>query len=224
MGIVFFCQSCGARFEVDPRMAGKAGRCKKCGQQMEIPRAEQIASMAAMPALAGSGGRGRRPGSWCRRLFDGCLAQDGGDQPGGPGPAHGRSDADPQEEGGSPRRGRGFEALCAGPARSRGSRAGEGPGQRRLDALEAASRRCPEDLPQDQPGGLPDLGPVPDGPAARHLGEEPADGDARGGRGGPAQYRGAHLRRSRPGRSSRSAMGSTGRSSRSRFDMWPNPP
>jgi hypothetical protein len=55
MGIVFFCQSCGARFEVDARMAGKSGRCKKCGQHMEIPRAEQIASMAAMPALATAG-------------------------------------------------------------------------------------------------------------------------------------------------------------------------
>ena len=52
MGIVFFCQSCGARFEVDPRMAGKKGRCKTCGQHMAIPRAEEIASMAAMPALA----------------------------------------------------------------------------------------------------------------------------------------------------------------------------
>jgi hypothetical protein len=55
MGIVFFCQSCGARFEVDPRMAGKRGRCKKCGQHMSIPRAEEIASMAAMPALALAG-------------------------------------------------------------------------------------------------------------------------------------------------------------------------
>src|SRR5262249_36015474 len=52
MSIVFFCQSCGARFEVEPRMAGKKGRCKKCGQFMAIPRAEEIASMAAMPALA----------------------------------------------------------------------------------------------------------------------------------------------------------------------------
>jgi len=52
MGIVFFCQSCGARFEVDPRMAGKKGHCKKCGQYMAIPRAAEIASMTAMPALA----------------------------------------------------------------------------------------------------------------------------------------------------------------------------
>ena len=62
MGIVFFCQSCGARFEVDPRMAGKRGRCKKCGQFMEIPLAEQIASMAAMPALAAAAVGGGVPG------------------------------------------------------------------------------------------------------------------------------------------------------------------
>jgi hypothetical protein len=55
MGIVFFCQSCGARFDVDPRMAGKKGRCKKCGQHMAIPRAEELASSAAMPALAMAG-------------------------------------------------------------------------------------------------------------------------------------------------------------------------
>ena len=46
-------------------MAGKTGRCKKCGQQMAIPRSEQIASMAGD---SGSGGRcaagaGARPAS-----------------------------------------------------------------------------------------------------------------------------------------------------------------
>jgi hypothetical protein len=51
MGIVFFCQSCGARFEVAPQVAGKPGRCKKCGQTMTVPRAEEIASMSALPAL-----------------------------------------------------------------------------------------------------------------------------------------------------------------------------
>src|SRR5262249_10130595 len=55
MGIVFFCQSCGARFEVDARMAGKKGRCKKCGQAMAIPKAEHLASMSAMPAVAAAG-------------------------------------------------------------------------------------------------------------------------------------------------------------------------
>jgi hypothetical protein len=57
MGIVFFCQSCGARFEVSPQMAGKKGRCRKCSQEMTVPRAEELASMSAMPALvlAGAG-------------------------------------------------------------------------------------------------------------------------------------------------------------------------
>jgi len=55
MSIVFFCQSCGSRFDVDPRAAGKQGRCKKCGQRMTVPKAEEIASMAAMPALAMAG-------------------------------------------------------------------------------------------------------------------------------------------------------------------------
>jgi hypothetical protein len=76
MGIVFFCQSCGARFEVDPRMAGKKGRCTKCGQSMSIPRADEIASMVAMPALAAAaagagvasaaGARGSSSGSWLK--------------------------------------------------------------------------------------------------------------------------------------------------------------
>jgi hypothetical protein len=55
MGIVFFCQSCGARFEVEPRAAGKKGRCKHCGQLMTVPRAEHLAWMSATPALAAAG-------------------------------------------------------------------------------------------------------------------------------------------------------------------------
>jgi hypothetical protein len=54
MNTVFFCQSCGARFEVDARMAGKKGRCKNCGQHMTIPRSEEIASLVGIPALAAS--------------------------------------------------------------------------------------------------------------------------------------------------------------------------
>jgi hypothetical protein len=72
MSIVFFCQSCGSRFEVDDRAAGKQGRCKHCGQRMIVPRAEQIASMAAMPALAmgGGGAAVAAPpvGSWLAQL------------------------------------------------------------------------------------------------------------------------------------------------------------
>lgn len=52
MGIVFFCQSCGSRFEVDPSMAGKRGRCRRCGQHTVIPGADEIASMTAIPVLA----------------------------------------------------------------------------------------------------------------------------------------------------------------------------
>ncbi len=71
MGVVFFCQSCGARFEVESRLAGKKGRCKQCGQYMTVPKAEQLASSVSMPAMAmagaergGARGRARsgRPG------------------------------------------------------------------------------------------------------------------------------------------------------------------
>jgi hypothetical protein len=55
MSVVFFCQSCGARFEVPPSMAGRRGHCKMCHQVMTIPRADQLASMTAMPALAPAG-------------------------------------------------------------------------------------------------------------------------------------------------------------------------
>lgn len=66
MSIVFFCQSCGARFEVSPALAGKRGHCKKCGQVMEIPRAEQLASMTSMPALASVGSGSASSGSILR--------------------------------------------------------------------------------------------------------------------------------------------------------------
>lgn len=52
MSIVFFCQSCGARFDVDDRAAGKQGRCKHCHQRMVVPRAASLASLAATPHLA----------------------------------------------------------------------------------------------------------------------------------------------------------------------------
>ena len=55
MNIVFFCQSCGARFEVSSASAGKKGRCKNCGQMMVIPEARELASMVALPALAMAG-------------------------------------------------------------------------------------------------------------------------------------------------------------------------
>jgi hypothetical protein len=62
MSTVFYCQSCGARFKVDPRLAGKQGRCKQCGQHMTVPTGVQAASKAAKPELAAVGA-GLRPGS-----------------------------------------------------------------------------------------------------------------------------------------------------------------
>jgi DNA-directed RNA polymerase subunit RPC12/RpoP len=52
MSIVFFCQNCGARFDVDDGAAGKKGRCKHCRQQMIVPEAGTLASLAATPHLA----------------------------------------------------------------------------------------------------------------------------------------------------------------------------
>jgi hypothetical protein len=52
MSIVFFCQSCGSRFEVDDRAACKQGRCNKCGQRMVVPKGEPIARQPIVPALA----------------------------------------------------------------------------------------------------------------------------------------------------------------------------
>ena len=47
MTIDFSCPRCGTPFKVDVRLAGKKGRCKKCGHQMRIP-AESPAAAAAV--------------------------------------------------------------------------------------------------------------------------------------------------------------------------------
>ena len=62
MSIVFFCQSCGSRFDVEKRMAGKQGRCKKCGKQMAVPKVEEVRLSAARPGpLAVGSGVGAGP-------------------------------------------------------------------------------------------------------------------------------------------------------------------
>jgi DNA-directed RNA polymerase subunit RPC12/RpoP len=70
MSIVFFCQSCGSRFNVDPRMAGKAGRCKQCGEKMTVPKREEaaVAAPRPVPAMAGAGSAKGAPGSWVGEL------------------------------------------------------------------------------------------------------------------------------------------------------------
>ena len=204
MNIVFFCQSCGARFEVDPRMAGKKGHCKKCGQYMSIPRAQEIASMAAMPALAMAGagavagaaagaGAARRSAPGSRREISqvglapitidrmpaGCkrpstVAVDDAE------------DSKPY-------------ALAKPECADRRGRV-QAVRQRRREGLEGAARRGPEALPQDQPGRVPGLHPVPHDPAVRDRGRQPADGALRCDRGGPAQHRAAGRRERQPGR------------------------
>jgi hypothetical protein len=52
MSIVFFCQGCGSRFDIDPRLAGKQGRCKKCGARMTVPN---VPVLAPVPIGAGAG-------------------------------------------------------------------------------------------------------------------------------------------------------------------------
>jgi hypothetical protein len=52
MSIVFFCQGCGSRFDIDPRLAGKQGRCKKCGARMTVPNAPVL---SPIPVGAGAG-------------------------------------------------------------------------------------------------------------------------------------------------------------------------
>jgi hypothetical protein len=51
MSIVFFCQSCGARFDVEPRLAGKKGRCKYCGHVTKVPMAEELSAVFTLRPL-----------------------------------------------------------------------------------------------------------------------------------------------------------------------------
>src|SRR3954447_12801754 len=51
MGITFYCQSCGVRFEVDPHLQGKRARCRKCGQRTKVPKVAELASLSVAPAV-----------------------------------------------------------------------------------------------------------------------------------------------------------------------------
>src|SRR5271166_4140137 len=72
MSVVFFCQSCGSRFEVAEKAVGKQGRCHKCGQRMTVPKGEQPARKAIVPALAaagaGKGGPAPAGSSWLANM------------------------------------------------------------------------------------------------------------------------------------------------------------
>ncbi|WZO98607.1 hypothetical protein EP7_000187 [Isosphaeraceae bacterium EP7] len=58
MAIVFFCQGCGARFDVSDDLAGRKARCKKCGHVAAVPPANPHAAAAILtprpPREAGS--------------------------------------------------------------------------------------------------------------------------------------------------------------------------
>jgi hypothetical protein len=49
MPIIFTCENCGKRIQVDERVQGKRGRCSRCGQVMRIPGAK-VAERAHSPA------------------------------------------------------------------------------------------------------------------------------------------------------------------------------
>jgi hypothetical protein len=59
MSIVFFCQGCGSRFDIDPRLAGKQGRCKKCDARMTVPKAPM-----REPVPVGAGGGSGPASGW----------------------------------------------------------------------------------------------------------------------------------------------------------------
>ena len=60
--IHFECPSCASPFEVDDRLAGRAGRCKNCGGRMKIPSNGAVAAPAAARQAQGRGGSGRGAG------------------------------------------------------------------------------------------------------------------------------------------------------------------
>ncbi len=51
MLMLFTCEHCGKRIQVDARMQGRRGRCSHCGQEMRIPRVEATQP----PPLPGAG-------------------------------------------------------------------------------------------------------------------------------------------------------------------------
>jgi hypothetical protein len=50
-GLVFHCEACGARFEVDPALAGKRARCQGCGARTRIPAPRRAAAAAPAPVV-----------------------------------------------------------------------------------------------------------------------------------------------------------------------------
>ncbi len=55
--IHFQCPACAAPFDVDERLAGRAGRCKKCGGRMKIPSASAAEAVRAYAAATAAPNR-----------------------------------------------------------------------------------------------------------------------------------------------------------------------
>src|SRR3970040_935088 len=49
--IAFSCRRCGTRFKVPDGLAGKKARCKKCGQNLQVPQAPAAVALVAATGL-----------------------------------------------------------------------------------------------------------------------------------------------------------------------------
>lgn len=64
MAITFACDSCGSKFSVEPRLAGRSAKCKICGNKMTIPQVTAAKALAAATAPGVALGPGGRPMNW----------------------------------------------------------------------------------------------------------------------------------------------------------------
>ena len=193
--IHFECPACASPFEVDDRLAGRAGRCKDCGGRMKIPSngavrpwppqppAAAAVAAAAGPRLTPVAAAGLQAPALARGRPAAQLAR-GGEQPGGPGAdQHGRhaglrrkpafvdepSIPGPYKMASAPS----LPAIEAGRTRRRGP----------SRAAIAGHGQVPEALSLAQPECLPRLRPVPDAPAPG-AGQSEQLADGAGGDGG----------------------------------------
>lgn len=67
MSIVFFCSHCGARFEVGGNVAGKTGRCKRCGEKIAVPAATERRPQPVATPVAAEVGKPGGP-AWLDRM------------------------------------------------------------------------------------------------------------------------------------------------------------
>ena len=126
MAIVFSC-ACGQKYSVAEALAGKSGRCKKCGATMRIPRV--AAEAAGAPAFAAE----EEPARVAVTVRPAEPAADEAPDPDGPeGPAWFQGYLSP---GNRPR-----DCSCCACSDFSGERSDSSTGSRSAGASEAASR------------------------------------------------------------------------------------